>query len=72
VALAQAGERVVIVSCDLRRPRLHDFFALTNGVGFTSVLLGDVPAYGYSYGYQYAYAEPEPNGRKDRQQVVKS
>jgi non-specific protein-tyrosine kinase len=43
VALAQAGQRVMIVSCDLRRPRVHDFFGLTNGVGFTSVLLGDVP-----------------------------
>lgn len=43
VALARAGERVVIVSCDLRRPRLHEFFGLTNSVGFTSVLLGEVP-----------------------------
>lgn len=43
VALARAGERVVIVSCDLRRPRLHEFFGLSNDVGFTSVLLGEVP-----------------------------
>ncbi len=43
VALARAGERVVIVSCDLRRPRLHDFFGLSNHVGLTSVLLGEVP-----------------------------
>ena len=43
VALAEAGERVVILSCDLRRPRLHDFFGVPNAVGFTSVLLGDVP-----------------------------
>ncbi len=43
VALARAGERVVIVSCDLRRPRLHEFFGLSNNVGFTSVLLGEVP-----------------------------
>lgn len=43
VALARAGERVVIVSCDLRRPRVHDFFGLSNTVGFTSVLLGEVP-----------------------------
>jgi polysaccharide biosynthesis transport protein len=39
VTLAQAGQRVVAVSCDLRRPRLHEFFKLTNDVGFTSVLL---------------------------------
>lgn len=43
VALARAGERVVVVSCDLRRPRLHDFFGLSNEIGFTSVLLGETP-----------------------------
>jgi len=43
VALARSGRRVVIVCCDLRRPRVHDFFGLDNSVGFTSVLLGKVP-----------------------------
>jgi Mrp family chromosome partitioning ATPase len=33
---------VVVVCCDLRRPRVHDFFGLDNEVGFTSVLLGEV------------------------------
>ncbi len=42
VALAQAGQRVVIVCCDLRQPRIHEFFGLDNAKGFTSVLLGDV------------------------------
>jgi succinoglycan biosynthesis transport protein ExoP len=41
--LAQAGQRVVVIDCDLRRPRIHDFFGLENVVGFTSVLLGEVP-----------------------------
>lgn len=40
VTLAQAGQRIIAVSCDLRRPRLHDFFGLSNDVGFTSILLG--------------------------------
>ena len=40
VVLAQAGQRVAMVCCDLRRPRLHEFFGLDNAVGFTSVLLG--------------------------------
>jgi polysaccharide biosynthesis transport protein len=40
VTLSQAGLRVVIVCCDLRRPRVHEFFGLKNDVGFTSVLLG--------------------------------
>jgi capsular exopolysaccharide synthesis family protein len=38
--MAQAGQRVVVVSCDLRRPRAHHFFGLPNDPGFTSVLLG--------------------------------
>ena len=43
VALASAGQRVVVVCCDLRRPRLHEFFGMGNDIGFTSVLLGDTP-----------------------------
>ncbi len=42
VALAQTGKRVIIVCCDLRKPRLHDFFQLDNTVGFTSVVLGEL------------------------------
>lgn len=43
VALARAGQHVALVCCDLRRPKLHEFFGMTNDVGFTSVLLGKVP-----------------------------
>ena len=43
VALARAGQRVIVVCCDLRRPRVHDFFDLPRGLGLTSVLVGDVP-----------------------------
>lgn len=39
VAFARAGRPVVLVCCDLRRPRIHEFFGLTNQVGMTSVLL---------------------------------
>ncbi len=42
VALARSGSTVAIVCCDLRRPRVHEFFGLSNEVGFTSVLLGKV------------------------------
>jgi polysaccharide biosynthesis transport protein len=40
VSLARAGQRVAVVCCDLRRPRIHEFFELDNSIGFTSVLLG--------------------------------
>jgi capsular exopolysaccharide synthesis family protein len=37
---AQAGERVVLVSCDLRRPRLGRFYGVEEQSGLTTVLLG--------------------------------
>lgn len=41
IVFAQAGERVVLVSCDLRRPRLGQFFGLDEQAGLTSVLHGE-------------------------------
>jgi capsular exopolysaccharide synthesis family protein len=40
VVFAQAGERVLLVSSDLRRPRIGEFFQMEEQVGLTSVLLG--------------------------------
>lgn len=40
VSFARAGQRVIVVSCDLRRPRLHTFFGDSSRHGLTSVLLG--------------------------------
>jgi capsular exopolysaccharide synthesis family protein len=40
VVSARAGQRVVLVDCDLRQPRVHEFFGLPNHDGFTSLLLG--------------------------------
>jgi tyrosine-protein kinase len=45
VAMAAAGSNVILVCCDLRRPRVHELFGMSNKVGFTSVLLGDTPLY---------------------------
>jgi capsular exopolysaccharide synthesis family protein len=38
VVLAQAGKRVILISADLRRPRLHQFFGFRNDLGLSSVL----------------------------------
>jgi capsular exopolysaccharide synthesis family protein len=40
VSLAQADKRVIVVSADLRKPRLHRFYHLNNEIGVASVLLG--------------------------------
>ncbi|HKX84718.1 MAG TPA: polysaccharide biosynthesis tyrosine autokinase [Pyrinomonadaceae bacterium] len=41
VTLAQSGADVVIVDCDLRRPRLHSYFELENSQGLTNYLSGE-------------------------------
>jgi succinoglycan biosynthesis transport protein ExoP len=46
VALAQAGKRVILLDADLRKPRLHRFFALNNHVGLTNVLAGETEPWG--------------------------
>ncbi len=38
VALAQAGKRVILVDCDLRRPSLHETFGVRNSVGVTDLM----------------------------------
>jgi succinoglycan biosynthesis transport protein ExoP len=41
VALAQGGQRVCIVDCDLRRPRIHRIFNRTGDAGVTNVVVGE-------------------------------
>jgi capsular exopolysaccharide synthesis family protein len=41
IAFAQGGQRVCIIDCDLRRPRLHRIFGRSGDAGVTSVLVGD-------------------------------
>jgi capsular exopolysaccharide synthesis family protein len=42
VVLAEGGNRVLLVSGDLRRPRVERFFGDSGSTGFTSVILGSV------------------------------
>lgn len=42
VTLATAGQRVIVVGCDLRRPMVHQCFGVSNDKGITSVLLDGV------------------------------
>lgn len=41
ITLAQGGQRVCIVDCDLRRPRLHRIFPAPGAGGVTNVLVGE-------------------------------
>ena len=40
LALAESGQRVLLVDADLRRPRVADLFGLDGGVGLTDVVVG--------------------------------
>ncbi|HEX2031192.1 MAG TPA: polysaccharide biosynthesis tyrosine autokinase, partial [Actinomycetota bacterium] len=43
VSLAQAGKRVILLSADLRKPRLHRFFdGRVEEMGLTSILSGEI------------------------------
>ena len=41
ITLAQSDADVVIIDCDLRRPRLHNYFDLENTKGLTNYLSGE-------------------------------
>jgi succinoglycan biosynthesis transport protein ExoP len=41
VILAQTGAEVLIIDCDLRRPRVHTHFNLSNSKGLTNYLSGE-------------------------------
>jgi polysaccharide biosynthesis transport protein len=43
IAMAQAGQRVALVDCDLRRPRIHRIFKKGSAVGVTTALMQQSP-----------------------------
>jgi polysaccharide biosynthesis transport protein len=42
ITMAQAGARTLLIDTDMRRPRLHRSFQITNDVGISSLILGQV------------------------------
>ena len=44
-AFAQAGEKVLLVDCDMRRGRLHKIFNISNHNGFSNLLISDIKNY---------------------------
>jgi capsular exopolysaccharide synthesis family protein len=45
LALASAGEQVVVIDADLRRPWLHELLGLERKPGLSSILYDDAPSY---------------------------
>lgn len=41
VTMAQAGSKVLLIDCDLRRPRLHYMLGISRDKGITNVLVGN-------------------------------
>lgn len=41
ISLAQTGAKVLIIDADMRRPRLHNIFQVTNGEGLSTILSSD-------------------------------
>lgn len=41
IAMAQSGQRVLIVDTDMRRPRLHRAFGVPNDLGVSSIVVGE-------------------------------
>lgn len=42
VVMAQAGSKTIIIDCDQRKPRLHKVFNLSNEIGLSDLLAGNV------------------------------
>jgi capsular exopolysaccharide synthesis family protein len=43
IAMAQSGSRTLLVDTDMRRPRLHRAFQISNEVGLSSAVVGEAP-----------------------------
>lgn len=41
VTIAQSGKKVILIDADLRKPRIHTFFDMSNAKGLTNVLVED-------------------------------
>ena len=42
--MAQSGSKVILLDCDLRRPRVHKIFNLSRDVGISNILAGSMDA----------------------------
>ncbi len=45
IALARTGREVLLIDADLRKPRVHEIFGLSNDAGLSDLLRAESPAY---------------------------
>ncbi|HJW76841.1 MAG TPA: Wzz/FepE/Etk N-terminal domain-containing protein, partial [Thermoleophilia bacterium] len=63
--LAMAGNRVIVVDGDLRRPRVHAYFNLSNDIGLSTVLAGKTSLIDTMQPYEtYASSDNGANGKQ--------
>lgn len=43
ISLAQSGKKVLMMECDLRKPRVHRYFSLPNDIGLTDIIAKNCP-----------------------------
>ena len=41
ITMAQSGSKVIILDCDMRKPRIHEIFQLSGEKGLSNILAGD-------------------------------
>jgi capsular exopolysaccharide synthesis family protein len=44
MSLAMAGQRVLLIDADMRRPKAHEFFGVASEPGLSNVIVGDAKA----------------------------
>ena len=67
VSLAELGKDVVVVSADLRHPRLHEFFGIENDVGFADLEWDSLPVKKVERDTDLPNLKVIGSGRTDRQ-----
>jgi len=54
IASAQAGDRVLVVDADLRKPSVADYLGIDGGIGLTTILTGEAELKDVVYNYRRA------------------
>ena len=41
IAMAQSGSKVIVLDCDMRKPKIHEVFGISRDRGITNILIGN-------------------------------